>query len=112
VLPDIRSIPCQIDTAGQHEKQAFLAQPGATGDADYLRATRRDPISPYEVKAGTVIPAVMIGGVNSDVPGMIVGQVAENVHDTATGRYLLIPQGPSSSAPMTTASRRGKPASW
>jgi type IV secretion system protein VirB10 len=45
------------------------------------------------VKAGTVIPAVMIGGINSDVPGMIVGQVADNVYDTATGRYLLIPQG-------------------
>jgi type IV secretory pathway VirB10-like protein len=45
------------------------------------------------VKAGTVIPAVMIGGINSDVPGMIVGQVAENVYHTATGRYLLIPQG-------------------
>jgi type IV secretion system protein TrbI len=85
--------PAQIDTAGQREKQAFLAQPGATGDADYLQATRRDPISPYEVKAGTVNPAVMIGGVNSDVPGMIVGQVAENVYDTGTGGYLLIPQG-------------------
>jgi type IV secretion system protein VirB10 len=85
--------PAQIDTAGQREKQAFLAQPGATGDADYLQATRRDPISPYEVKAGTVIPAVMIGGVNSDVPGIIVGQVAENVYDTTTGGYLLIPQG-------------------
>jgi len=85
--------PAQIDTAGQREKQAFLAQPGATGDADYLQASSRDPISPYEVKAGTVIPAVMIGGINSDVPGMIVGQVAENVYDTATGRYLLIPQG-------------------
>jgi type IV secretion system protein TrbI len=45
------------------------------------------------VKAGTVIPAVMVGGINSDVPGMIVGQVADNVYDTATGRYLLISQG-------------------
>jgi len=40
-----------------------------------------------------VIPAVMVGGINSDVPGMIVGQVADNVYDTATGRYLLISQG-------------------
>ena len=63
--------PARIDAAGQREKQAFLAQPGATGDGDYLQATRRDPVSPYEVKAGTVIPAVMIGGANSDVPGMI-----------------------------------------
>jgi type IV secretion system protein TrbI len=85
--------PAQIDTAGQREKQAFLAQPGATAASDYLQASLHDPISPYEVKAGTVIPAVMVGGINSDVPGMIVGQVADNVYDTATGRYLLIPQG-------------------
>jgi type IV secretory pathway VirB10-like protein len=43
--------------------------------------------------AGTAIPAVMIGGINSDMPGMVIGQVSENVYDTATGRYLLIPQG-------------------
>lgn len=43
--------------------------------------------------AGTAIPAVMVGGINSDMPGMIVGEVAESVYDTATGRYLLIPQG-------------------
>jgi len=83
----------QIDTAGQCEKQAFLAQPGATAASDYLQASLHDPISPYQVKAGTVIPAVMVGGINSDVPGMIVGQVADNVYDTATGRYLLISQG-------------------
>jgi type IV secretion system protein VirB10 len=43
--------------------------------------------------AGTTIPAVMVGGINSDMPGMVIGQVAENVYDTATGNYLLIPQG-------------------
>jgi len=35
----------------------------------------------------------MIGGVSSDLPGQILGQVSENVYDTATGRYILIPQG-------------------
>jgi type IV secretion system protein VirB10 len=35
----------------------------------------------------------MIGGIDSDLPGQIIGQVAENVYDTKTGRYLLIPQG-------------------
>jgi type IV secretion system protein VirB10 len=85
--------PAQTDAAAQREKQAFLGQPGTTGQSDYLQAIRQAPISSYEVKAGTVIPAVMIGGVNSDVPGTIVGQVAENVYDSATGRYLLIPQG-------------------
>ncbi len=51
------------------------------------------PISPYELKAGTVIPAIMVGGINSDLPGQILGQVRENVYDTATGRHILIPQG-------------------
>jgi type IV secretion system protein VirB10 len=35
----------------------------------------------------------MVGGINSDLPGTIIGQVTENVYDTATGAYLLIPQG-------------------
>jgi len=86
--------PAQVDAPGQREKQAFLAQPGdTTGASDDLQAPLREPSSPYLVMAGTAMPAVMVGGINSDMPGMIVGQVAENVYDTATGRYLLIPQG-------------------
>lgn len=76
---------------GQSAKQAWIDnQPNSD---DYLRHGRTPPLSPYEVKAGTVIPALMIGGVNSDTPGQLVAQVSENVYDTATGRYLLIPQG-------------------
>ena len=51
------------------------------------------PVSPYEVKAGTIIPAVMLGAINSDLPGQILGQVRENVYDSDTGEHLLIPQG-------------------
>ena len=51
------------------------------------------PLTHYELKAGAVIPAVMISGINSDLPGQILAQVAEDVYDTATGRYLVIPQG-------------------
>jgi type IV secretion system protein VirB10 len=51
------------------------------------------PASPFVVQAGAVIPAALITGVRSDLPGQIVGQVTENVYDTPTGRFLLIPQG-------------------
>lgn len=86
--------PARIDAAGQREKQTFLSQPGdTTGASDELQARLRNPASPYLVMAGTAIPAIMVGGINSDMPGMVVGQVAQNVYDTATGRYLLIPQG-------------------
>lgn len=45
------------------------------------------------INTGFVIPAVMITGINSDLAGSIIGQVSQNVFDTATGRHLLIPQG-------------------
>ncbi|KPF41398.1 IncP-type conjugal transfer protein TrbI [Rhizobium sp. AAP43] len=49
--------------------------------------------SPYELKRGSVIPATLITGINSDLPGRISAQVSQNVYDSATGRHLLIPQG-------------------
>lgn len=58
-----------------------------------LMAARTPALSPYELKRGSVIPAVMISGINSDLPGRIIGQVSENVWDSVSGRRLLIPQG-------------------
>lgn len=52
-----------------------------------------DSVSPYQVMAGTVIPGVLVTGMNSDLPGTIIGQVAQNVYDSVDGKYLLIPQG-------------------
>ena len=51
------------------------------------------PASPYTVMAGSVIPAVLVSGVNSDLPGPLLAQVSENVFDSASGKRLLIPQG-------------------
>ncbi|MDR1650970.1 MAG: hypothetical protein LBR87_04220 [Synergistaceae bacterium] len=64
---------------------------GAAGE--YLASTRRQPMSRYELAAGSIISGVMVGGINSDLPGTIVGQVSEHVYDTATGAHILIPQG-------------------
>jgi type IV secretion system protein VirB10 len=74
----------------QDNKIAFA---DAERNGGYLQATRVAPVSPYEVSMGTVIPAVMISGVNSDLPGELIAQVSQDVWDTATGRILLIPQG-------------------
>jgi type IV secretion system protein TrbI len=77
----------------QSRKDAFLT--GArTGQADdYLRSTREAPLSRYEIKAGWEIPAVLEQSLNSDLPGELNALVTSNVYDTATGLYLLIPQG-------------------
>lgn len=51
------------------------------------------PASPYVLQAGAVIPAGLITGIRSDLPGQITAQVTENVYDSPTGRILIIPQG-------------------
>jgi type IV secretory pathway VirB10-like protein len=76
---------------GQDRKLAFV---NASVDR---RTTAPDrlarPVSPFIVQAGTVIPAALITGIRSDLPGQITAQVTENVYDSPTGRARLIPQG-------------------
>ena len=72
-------------------REAFLTRPG---DTDTVSAQRMvPPPSPYILQAGTVIPAALITGLRSDLPGQISAQVTSNVFDSPSGRYLLIPQG-------------------
>ncbi|CAG0986601.1 partial Type IV secretion system protein virB10, partial [Gammaproteobacteria bacterium] len=51
------------------------------------------PASRYVLQAGAVIPAALVTGIRSDLPGQITAQVTENVYDSPTGKFLLIPQG-------------------
>ena len=70
----------QFAGSGQEDRWTLDAQPEA-------------PRSPYELRAGFVVPATLISGINSDLPGQIMAQVSQDVYDTATGRHKLIPQG-------------------
>ena len=75
----------------QDRKTAFL---NASTDKRTVSPDRLDAkASPYVVQAGTVIPAALITGIRSDLPGQITAQVTEAVYDSPTGKYLLIPQG-------------------
>ena len=51
------------------------------------------PASPNQVMAGTVIAGALVTGIKSDLPGDVIATVTEPVYDTATGKFLLIPQG-------------------
>jgi len=77
----------------QSRKDAFLTKARASDPDDYVKSTRTASLSKYEIKAGWEIPAVMEQAINSDLPGDLKALVTANVYDTATGRYLLIPQG-------------------
>jgi type IV secretory pathway VirB10-like protein len=54
-----------------------------------------DPPCRFVVQVGTVIPTAVIAGFRSDLPGKVTAQLTENVYDSLTGRYRLIPQAQS-----------------
>ncbi|MGD9471694.1 MAG: TrbI/VirB10 family protein [Novosphingobium sp.] len=76
---------------GQAGKRAFLETRGNRVTVSAQRITA--PASRNIIQAGTVIPAALITGIRSDLPGQITAQVTQNVYDSPTGRILLIPQG-------------------
>ena len=74
----------------QEQKEAFLKGGSTeTRNSGHLQM----PASPYQVMAGTVIAAALVTGIKSDLPGDVIATVTEPVYDTATGKFLLIPQG-------------------
>jgi len=76
---------------GQDRKLLFVNAPVDRRTTAPDRLSR--PASPFVVQAGTIIPAALITGVRSDLPGQITAQVTETVYDTPSGRIRLIPQG-------------------
>jgi type IV secretion system protein TrbI len=86
--------PLQDNAFAQNGQERKLAFVNASIDT---RTTSPDrvaaPASSYIVQAGNIIPAALITGIRSDLPGQITAQVTENIFDSPTGRFLLVPQG-------------------
>ncbi len=96
--PDLYSAALQaglngqnLDPNGQRTKETFfnsdLTKLGYLGN----QVVKQQSL--YELKRGSVIPATLITGINSDLPGRITAQVSQSVFDSSTGHQLLIPQG-------------------
>lgn len=87
--------PPPLDTgSAQNMQDRKLAFVNAETDRRTVSTDRvQDKASPYVVQAGAVIPAALITGIRSDLPGQVTAQVTEHVYDSPTGSYLLIPQG-------------------
>ncbi|SMH27829.1 TrbI/VirB10 family protein [Mesorhizobium australicum] len=80
-----------VQQTAQDRQLAFLDAPvdRRTTSSDRVMP----PASPYVLQAGAVIPAALITGIRSDLPGQITAQVTENIYDSPSGRFLLVPQG-------------------
>lgn len=93
--------PATSDTIPADRAASAGAQAGRAGRGEFgrseagetnLHALRPAP-SPWTLSAGSIIPASLVTGLNSDLPGTVIAQVTENVRDSATGRTVLVPQG-------------------
>lgn len=78
---------------GMHGRNSLGQFQGKEPDHWKLDSEPQAPRTPFELRAGFVVPATLISGINSELPGQIMAQVSQNVYDTPTGKYLLIPQG-------------------
>jgi type IV secretory pathway VirB10-like protein len=82
-------------STGSPEDRRHRAFLEAAGDARGTTVLARlEPSgSPYTLRAGTVIPGLLLTGINSDLPGDLVAQVSRDVYDSRSQRVLLIPKG-------------------
>lgn len=81
------------DQARRFVQGAVAARETGRVDGRYLATTVQRPITPYEIREGTLVEAYLVTGVHSDLPGDVVAQVARNVFDSETQQILLIPRG-------------------
>ena len=89
-IPEQRT---DYERQNNQEQKAGFGQQHGKQESEYLASTRKAALGKYEIKAGWLIPAVLEQQLNSDLPGLIRALVRENVYDSATGRYILVPAG-------------------
>lgn len=82
--------PGQARTGDRYRE--FLAAAAESREPTYIASRLQEPISPYQIMAGTLLPAMLVTGINSDLPGEILAQITRNVYDSQQ-RFLLIPRG-------------------
>lgn len=101
----ILASPILFDLGSQ---TASAAEQGFTGTSAPVFMQNNSRQTGYTLSAGTVIPATMLTGITSDSPGGdVVAQVRQDVYDSLTGKYLLIPQGTRLIGTSGTAGSRG-----
>ena len=87
------SAPAALASQRTAAPQAPARTPGAASGPSSQPVLDRRAATKHTLRAGSVIPAALVTGMNSDLPGPVVAQVTRNVYDSATQRDVLIPAG-------------------
>jgi type IV secretion system protein TrbI len=93
--PVMQASPASQAPTDQQRKLAFLNEsPAPRMDIDRLSLSQlAGDANGYLLQAGTVVPAALLTGINTDLPGDVVATVTQGVYDSTSGNHLLIPQG-------------------
>lgn len=94
----VQKLPLASQTAFYNKQNALSQKLAVLKASDnpediYDLHNMSQQVSPYEIQAGGIIPAALVSGVNTSLPGTVVAQSRFNIYDTVTGKYLLIPRG-------------------
>ena len=81
------------DTTAKNDEQNAVTGTNTTIGTGTIDSKLKSQRSPYTIFAGSYIPAQMVNSINSELNGMVIAQVRNDVYDTTKGKYLLIPQG-------------------
>ncbi len=88
---DLAGLQPTAEQTATDRRQAFLDAPvdRRVVSGDHVSP----PASPFLLQADAMIPAALMTGIRSDLPGQVTAQVTQAVYDSPTGSILLIPQG-------------------
>ena len=77
--------------ASTNAGESFLHRRADAGG--YLPDAEIPALGRHELIAGSVIPAVLVTGINSNLPGTVTAEVRQTVYDSFHPDVVLIPQG-------------------
>jgi type IV secretion system protein VirB10 len=106
--PGVMAIPGAIPAAEKPRDMSGLLPFDASNPQRWKSTATVENPTRFTLRAGTVIPGVLLSGVNSELPGTILAQASQNVYDSSAGRYLLIPQGSKLIGAYTSETAYGK----
>ncbi len=89
-MAEIAGLGGGSDPNMQAKKEKFTSK---SGNFDFLDSQLQHARSEKEIKAGTVIPAILANSINSDLPNMINAVVSEDVYDSISHTHIIIRKG-------------------
>jgi len=83
---------------GSGESMGYREQNMQDDKQSFYSSGREDEATGYFIGNdtlwnGTMIPGVLITGINTDLPGDVQARVTENIYDSLTRKKILVPQG-------------------